>query len=102
MKYLSVLLAALFAVILISCAFAQDSDYDAMLKEYREKYPGMAFSDSDIVLYSPVNYQVFQRRSKSEGEIFFSGRINVPWDKVSYRITGRGFDGRPSPKVSGP
>ena len=79
MKIKSVLLV-LLVLCAAGCAFAQEADYDTLLKEYRDKYPAMAFSDSDIVLYSPQNWQVFQCRSKYEGEIFFSGKVNVPWD----------------------
>ncbi|MBO4548880.1 MAG: hypothetical protein J5758_06660, partial [Abditibacteriota bacterium] len=69
-----------------------------LLKEYKEKYPAMAFSDEDIVIYSPADWQVFQRGSKYEGEIFFSGKINVPYDRVSWRITGKGLNGKQYPK----
>ncbi|MBP5273485.1 MAG: hypothetical protein ILO36_00920, partial [Abditibacteriota bacterium] len=91
----------LLLLLLLSAALgavAQEADRDTLPKEYRDKYPGLAFAESDIVLYSPRDYQVFQRRSRSEGEIFFSGKINVPYDKVSYRITGRAFDGKALPK----
>ena len=91
MKYV---LIALFALCLQWALYAQDADYDTLLKEYRDKYPGMAFADSDMVLYSPANWQVFQRRSKYEGEIFFSGKVSAPCDKVSWRITGKGLDGK--------
>ncbi|MBQ9358427.1 MAG: hypothetical protein IJT95_02660 [Abditibacteriota bacterium] len=94
MHYFTALLTALLAALLMSCAFAQEADYDTLLKEYRDKYPALAFADSDMVLYSPREYQVFQRRSKFEGEIFFSGKVNVPCDRVSYRITGKGLDGK--------
>ncbi|MBP5275161.1 MAG: hypothetical protein ILO36_09560 [Abditibacteriota bacterium] len=57
-------------------------------------YPAIAADSEDIALYSPVQYQVFQRKTKSEGEIFFSGRINVDRDKVFYRITGKDHRGK--------
>ncbi|MBQ9358591.1 MAG: hypothetical protein IJT95_03525 [Abditibacteriota bacterium] len=61
-------------------------------------YPAIAADSEDIALYSPKQYQVFQRKTKSEGEILFSGKINVDRDKVSYRITGKDYRGK---KVSG-
>ncbi|MBR4749973.1 MAG: hypothetical protein IK083_10445 [Abditibacteriota bacterium] len=61
-------------------------------------YPGIKADSEDIALYSPVNWQVFQRKTVSEGDIFFSGKINVEWDKVSYRLTGKDYRGK---KVSG-
>ncbi|MBQ9358430.1 MAG: hypothetical protein IJT95_02675 [Abditibacteriota bacterium] len=97
MKIKSVILV-LLVIWAAGCAFAQEADYDTLLKEYRDKYPALAFADSDVVLYSPREYQVFQRRTKSEGEIFFSGKVSVPYDKVSCRITGKAFDGKTLPK----
>ena len=89
------LIAAALLLMCLQCVLhAADADYDTLLKEYRDKYPGMAFSDSDIVLYSPADWQVFQRGSKYEGEIFFSGKINVPCDRALYRITGKGLNGK--------
>ncbi len=93
MKTKAVSFAALL-LLAVCCAFAQTADYDSLLKEYKEKYPGMAFAETDLEVYSPKQYQVFQRQSKYDGEIFFSGKVNVPYDKVSYRITGKGLNGK--------
>ena len=48
----------------------------------------------DMVVFSPKNYQVFQRQSKYDGEIFFSGKVNVPCDSIYYKIKGKGLNGK--------
>ncbi|MBP5274214.1 MAG: hypothetical protein ILO36_04690 [Abditibacteriota bacterium] len=52
------------------------------------------FYDDDIAVFSPKQYQVFQRRSRNGGVIFFSGAVNVPCDRLSFRIDGISLDGR--------
>lgn len=44
---------------------------------------------SDIAIYSPKQYQVFQRYSKTEGIITFNGKINAKITDLSYRLTGK-------------
>ena len=43
----------------------------------------------DMTLYSPVNYQVFQRQTKSVGYITFSGKTSS--DAVRVKITGKDY-----------
>jgi hypothetical protein len=45
-------------------------------------------------MFSPVDWQVFQRTDKYNGFFFFSGKVNVPFDKVYYRISGKGINGK--------
>ena len=57
--------------------------------------PAITFAKSgNIVIFSPKNYQVFQRSSKFNGQIYFSGKINVDCDKVFYKITGTGLNNK--------
>lgn len=46
-------------------------------------------NQTDITVYSPKQYQVFQRYSKTEGIISFNGKINKKVTDLSYRITGK-------------
>jgi len=48
----------------------------------------------DLIVYSPVEYQVFQRESKTNGHILFSGRLNKTFDKVLYKIEGKDLNGK--------
>ncbi len=65
------------------------------LAAYKAFYDREDYEDSaDIVMFSPRDWQVFQRQSKYEGEFFFSGKVNCDFDKVYYRIKGRGLNGR--------
>ncbi|MBO4548976.1 MAG: hypothetical protein J5758_07155, partial [Abditibacteriota bacterium] len=62
---------------------------------YKAFYDREDYEDSaDIVMFSPRDWQVFQRQSKYEGGFFFSGKVNCEYDKVYYRIKGKGLNGR--------
>lgn len=50
--------------------------------------------DADITVLSPKPWQVFQRKSRYEGEIFLSGRIALDFDKLMVRISGKSLKGR--------
>lgn len=58
--------------------------------EIKEKYP-----EKDFDLYSPVNYQVFQRQSKTKGKILFSARVPENVTDVKYKIEGKDLNGQP-------
>lgn len=45
--------------------------------------------ERDLTVHSPLNWQVFQRRTKSEGAIRLSGRVKPACDQVEVRVTGR-------------
>ncbi|MBP5273897.1 MAG: hypothetical protein ILO36_03055 [Abditibacteriota bacterium] len=49
--------------------------------------------DSGIALYSPRDYQVFQRRTRSRGKVLISGRVKVPCDRLVYVFSGKNFAG---------
>ncbi|WP_309386231.1 sialate O-acetylesterase [Cerasicoccus frondis] len=45
-------------------------------------------SDSSLSLYSPKDYQVFQRTTQEEGSIQIAGSLREDFDKIEARITG--------------
>lgn len=47
----------------------------------------------DLAVNSPLDYQVFQRRSRTEGEVLLSGRLAVDADTVRVRLTGKPLEG---------
>ena len=48
----------------------------------------------DLTVYSPREYQVFQRQSKTQGQMLVAGAVLVPCDKVEVRLTGTGLQGK--------
>ena len=50
--------------------------------------------EKEIVLFSPKNYEVFQRSSKTKGSIIINGIINKNATDVSYRITGKDLNNK--------
>lgn len=52
-----------------------------------------AASGSPISLASPLDYQVFQRRSRLQGRIEIGGRAQLPADRVEVRLTGDSLSG---------
>jgi hypothetical protein len=50
--------------------------------------------DGQLTVFSPRDYQVFQRRTKLKGTVFFSGHLLSPCDKVEYRLSGRPMEGK--------
>jgi hypothetical protein len=48
-----------------------------------------------IVLSTPLDYQVFQRRSLSDGIIAIAGTCEVPCERVEVGISGKTMDGSP-------
>ena len=59
--------------------------------------PALQEDKQDFILDSPAEYQVFQRQTKTAGRFYFSGRVNVPCDRVEYKISGRGINGKGFP-----
>jgi hypothetical protein len=47
----------------------------------------------DVVLSSPLDYQVFQRKTKSQGAVVIRGRSAVPVDRVEARVVGQAITG---------
>lgn len=42
-----------------------------------------------VVVHSPLNYQVFQRRTQHEGPLLISGRFRNDCQRAEYRISGK-------------
>ncbi len=58
---------------------------------------------SQMALYAPLDYQVFQRRTRTQGEIEVRGRARVDFDKVEWRLAdGRGGVTPPLPEGAAP
>ena len=49
---------------------------------------------NQMIIYSPKEYEVFQRQSKFNGNIYISGKMNVICDTLEYKITGKGINGK--------
>jgi Carbohydrate esterase, sialic acid-specific acetylesterase len=52
-----------------------------------------ATAAADVILTSPLDYQVFQRETRLRGTIQIRGRLLGPADSVEARVAGRGVDG---------
>ncbi len=50
--------------------------------------------DKEFVLYSPKNYMVTQRQTKSKGYININGMLNKDGKDLSYRFTGKDFNNK--------
>ncbi|MBO4548847.1 MAG: hypothetical protein J5758_06495 [Abditibacteriota bacterium] len=62
------------------------------------RYPdGDLETSEDLFVLSPSDWQVFQREDRDRGTLRLSGRVNVPFDRLSVRITGRSRDGKAYP-----
>jgi hypothetical protein len=46
-----------------------------------------------VTLTSPLDFQVFQRRTRLKGKIEIDGHINVPADRIEERLTGDSLRG---------
>jgi len=57
--------------------------------------PGKAGGDAPIVLRvtSPLDYQVFQRRSRRQGSVAVRGVAEGDYDAIRVRLTGKSFTG---------
>ena len=49
------------------------------------------FPNEDIVLYSPKEYEVFQRYSKDKGVVYIEGKVSEKVETLSYRIEGKDY-----------
>jgi hypothetical protein len=47
-----------------------------------------------LEIYSPTEYQVFQRNSKYYGQVQVSGQVRVPYDNLKLRVTGKALKGK--------
>jgi len=51
----------------------------------------------DLTVYSPRDYQVFQRQTRALGRIRVAGEVKPRCDAVEVRVCGQGLDGRWQP-----
>ncbi|MBR4749468.1 MAG: hypothetical protein IK083_07865 [Abditibacteriota bacterium] len=73
-------------------------DEDLRRAAFELAYPdGDLETSEDLFVLSPADWQVFQRENRDGGTLRLSGRVNVPCDKVSVRITGKSRDGKSYP-----
>ena len=52
-----------------------------------------ATTASDVILTSPLDYQIFQRETRLQGTISIRGRSLVPADKAEARVVGQSISG---------
>jgi hypothetical protein len=78
-----IFLAVLLMAVLHACCPAQTTASEAIPLS----------AATDLQLFSPVNYQVFQRKSKFRGFITIRGRVRLPIESVEARVTGHSFTG---------
>lgn len=55
----------------------------------------LAYPFRDIMVYTPQNYQVFQRESKEKGHININGKVSPDVTSLEYRISGKDFENKP-------
>jgi len=48
---------------------------------------------TDLLLDSPMDYQVFQRRTEFQGAVTVRGRVRAPYDRLEVRTTGKSLQG---------
>ena len=48
---------------------------------------------SEMALYSPLDYQVFQRKTRTQGAVALRGRVRADFDSVQWRLTGKPLEG---------
>ncbi len=48
---------------------------------------------SELALYGPLDYQVFQRKTRTQGEVRVRGRVHADFDRVEWRLTGNPLEG---------
>jgi eukaryotic-like serine/threonine-protein kinase len=53
-------------------------------------------AESQVALYAPLDYQVFQRKTRLQGEVTVRGRVRADFDRVEVRLTGKPLEG-PAP-----
>ncbi len=55
--------------------------------------PKPALQSNAITIFSPSDYQVFQRSNRKNGTIFLSGHLTAECETLAYHITGNSIDG---------
>ncbi|MEI6421580.1 MAG: hypothetical protein WCP55_05125, partial [Lentisphaerota bacterium] len=50
--------------------------------------------EGPLTVFSPRDYQVFQRRTRLNGKVFFSGHLLATCDKVEFRLSGKPLEGK--------
>ena len=50
-------------------------------------------ADGALTVFSPRDFQVFQRQTRLHGTVFFSGRVTPPCDTVEARVSGKPLAG---------
>jgi eukaryotic-like serine/threonine-protein kinase len=62
---------------------------------------------SDLAMFAPLDYQVFQRKTRLQGSLMVHGRMRSAFDALEYRLTGKPLEGaaleewRPLPSSAG-
>ncbi|MBP5274386.1 MAG: hypothetical protein ILO36_05565, partial [Abditibacteriota bacterium] len=80
----------------VASASIEPAAFDKALSDaaYALRYPESGDEDLfPITVNSPADWQVFQRTSKKAGYMRLSGKVNVPFDTVRYRISGKSANG---------
>lgn len=67
-----------------------DADEAAKIAEITGTKPELA---TDLTLDSPMNYQVFQRKTKLQGAMTIRGRVRTAYDKLEVRMQGKSLQG---------
>lgn len=61
--------------------------------QQQDAVQGASTTDAHMRLTSPLDFEVFQRRSRGEGSISISGRSELSVDRVEARISGQSLTG---------
>lgn len=86
-KYARVIAGALALLLgTIACASFAEGDSASIVNANGGK--------GSIVVLSPRNYQVFQRRNVNEGTVLVSGRVAADCDRLEVRILGQSLKGK--------
>jgi serine/threonine protein kinase len=62
---------------------------------------------SDLAVFAPLDYQVFQRKTRLQRSVIVHGRIRSAFDNLEYRLTGKPLEGaaleewQPLPSAAG-
>jgi hypothetical protein len=55
---------------------------------------GRPLTRPGLTVQSPANYQVFQRRTRLEGQVLLRGRVHTPCDRLEVLLTGPSLAGK--------
>jgi len=67
-----------------------DANEAAKIAEMTGVKPDLA---TDLTLDAPMNYQVFQRKTKLQGAMTIRGRVRTAYDKLEVRLQGKSLQG---------